>query len=58
MPFVNSETSLDLTWSKKCVISSVIGITEAKLYAHTVALSAKDNVTIIETIRIWFSKNN
>ena len=56
MPLVNSETSLDLTWSKKCVISSVIGITEAKLYAHTVALSAKDNVKLLKQLESGFQR--
>ena len=31
MPLVNCEISLDLTWSKKCVISSAIGITKFKI---------------------------
>ena len=61
MPLVNWETSLNLTWSKKCLISSVIGITEfkiteAKLYAHTVALSAKDNVKLLKQLESGFQR--
>ena len=61
MPLVNWETSLNLTWSKKCLISSVIGITEfkiteAKLYAHTVALSAKDNVKLLKQLECGFQR--
>ena len=61
MPLVNWETSLDLTWSKKCLISSVIGITEfkiteAKFYAHTVALSAKDNVKLLKQLESGFQR--
>ena len=43
MPLINCEISLDLTWSKKCVISSAVGITEfettdTKLYVLVVTL--------------------
>ena len=31
MPLINCESSLDLTWSKKFVISSAVGITEFKI---------------------------
>ena len=31
MPLINCEISLYLTWSKKCIISSAVGITEFKI---------------------------
>ena len=31
MPLINREISLDLTWSKKCVITSAVGMTEFKI---------------------------
>ena len=61
MPLVNWENSLDLTWSKKCVISSGIWITEFKitettLYAHIAALSAKDNVKLLKQLESGFKR--
>ena len=43
MPLINCEIGLDLTWSKKCVISSAFGIrgfkiTDTKLYVPVVSL--------------------
>ena len=43
MPLINCEISPDLTWSKKCVISSAVGITE-----NIVTLSTEDNVKLLE----------
>ena len=55
MPLINCETSLDLTWSKKCVISSAVGKTEfaityTKLYIPAVTLSAEDNVKLLNLV--------
>ena len=49
MPLINCESSLDLTWSKKFVISSAVGITEFKItdtkcYVPVVTWSNEDNV--------------
>ena len=48
MLLINCEISLDLTWSKKCVISFAGGITEfkttdTKLHVPIVTLSTEDN---------------
>ena len=49
MPLINCKIILDLTWSKKCVISSAVGktefaITDKKLYVPVVTLSTDYNV--------------
>ena len=54
MPLINWEISLNLTGSKKCVISSAIGktefaITDAKRYVPVVALSTEGNVKQLES---------
>ena len=51
MPLINCEIRLDLTWSKKCVFSSAVGVTEFKitdteLYVPVVTLSTEDNVKL------------
>ena len=51
MPLINCEISLDLTWSKKCIISSAVEITECKItdtkpYVPIVTLSTEDNVKL------------
>ena len=53
MPLINCEISLDLTWSKKCVISSAVQITEfkiidTKLYVPIITLSTEDNVKLLK----------
>ena len=53
MPLINCEISLDLTWSKKCVISSTVRITEfkiidTKLYVPIITLSTEDNVKLLK----------
>ena len=51
MPLINCEISLNLSWSKKCVISSAVGktefaITDTKLYVPVVVLSTEGNVKL------------
>ena len=53
MPLINCEISLDLTWSKRCVISSTVRITEfkiidTKLYVPIITLSTEDNVKLLK----------
>ena len=53
MPLINCEIILDLTWSKKCVISSAVGKTEfattdRKVYVPVVTLSTEDNVKLLK----------
>ena len=53
IPLINCEIILDLTWSKKCVISSAVGktefsITDAKLCVPVVTLSTGDNVKLLK----------
>ena len=55
MPLINCEISLDLTSSKKCVISSAVGITEfeityTKLYFPIVTLLIEDNVKLLKQL--------
>ena len=55
MPLINCEISLDLTWSKNCVVSSVVGKTEfviadTKLYVPVVTLSTEDNVKLLKQL--------
>ena len=47
MPLINCEISLNLTWSKECVISAAVGKTEfattdTKRYVPVVTLSTED----------------
>ena len=61
MPLISCEISLDLTWSIKCVISSVVGITEfkityTKLYVHIITLSTGDNVKLLKKYESCFKK--
>ena len=62
MPLINCETSLILTWSKKCVISSATGKTEftitdtLKLYVPVVTLSTEDNIKLLEQLESGFRR--
>ena len=52
MPLINCQIVLDLTCSKKCVISSAVGktelsITDTKCYVPVVTLSTEDNVKVL-----------
>ena len=56
MPLINCEISLDLTWSKKCVISSAVVKTEfkktdTKLYVPGVT---EDNVKLFKQLKSGF----
>ena len=59
MPFINCEIRLNLTWPKKCVISSAVGkieftIMDTRLYAPVVTLSTKDNVKLLKQLESGF----
>ena len=61
MPLINCEIILDLTWSKKCVISSVVGetefvITDTKLYVPVVNLPTEDNVKLLKQLESGFER--
>ena len=55
MPLTNCEISLDLTWSKNCIISSAVGITEfkitdTKLFVPLLTLSTEDNLKLLKQL--------
>ena len=62
MPLINCEISVDfLTWSKKCVISSAVGITEFKITdtkrnVPVVTLSTEDNVKLLKQLESEFKR--
>ena len=61
MPLINCEISLDLTWSKKRVISSAVEITECKItdtkpYVPIVTLSTEDNVKLQKQLESGFKR--
>ena len=61
MPLINCEIILDLTSSKKCVISSAVGetefaITDTKLYVPVVNLSTEDNVKLLKQLESGFKR--
>ena len=52
---------LDLTWSKKCVISSAVGktqfkITGTKLYVSVVTLSTEETVKLLKELESGFKR--
>ena len=58
MPLINCEVNLILTWPKDCVITSEgkFAITETKLYAPVLTLSAKDNEKFLQQLKSGFKK--
>ena len=53
MPLINCKIKLNLTWKKKCVLSTDAGdaafiINDTKLYVPVVTLSKEDNKGFIE----------
>ena len=55
MPLINCVITLDLNWSKNCVIvasnadqETTFSITDAKLYFTTVTLATQDNTKLLE----------
>ena len=59
MLLISFEISRDLTWSKKCVISPAVGITEfkitdTKLYVPVVTLSTEDKVKVLKQLEYDF----
>ena len=56
MPLINCDINLTLTWSEKCVISSVteatrFKITDTKLYVPVVTLSTQDNTKLLQQLK-------
>ena len=62
MPLINCEISVDLlTWSKKCVISSAVGITEFKITdtkrnVPVVTEDNEDNVKLLKQLESGFKR--
>ena len=57
IPLINCEIVLDITWSKKCVISSAVGktefsITDTKFCVPVVTLSTEDNVKLLKQLNL------
>ena len=55
MPLVNCEISLDLTWSKKHIISSS---SDTKLYVSIVTLWSEDNVKLLKQLESGFKRSS
>ena len=64
MPLINCESTLDLNWSKKCIITTTIvatqgttfTITDTKLYVPVVTLSTQDNAKLLEQSNSVFKR--
>ena len=59
MPLINCEVSLDLTWSKDCVVTDSTGkgkfaIRETKLYVPVGTLSTQDNAKLLQQLKSGF----
>ena len=57
IPLINCEIVLDITWSKKCVISSAVGktefsITDTNLCVPVITLSTEDNVKLLKQLNL------
>ena len=55
MPLVNCEISLDLTWSKKHIISSS---SDTELYVSIVTLWSEDNVKLLKQLESGFKRSS
>ena len=64
MPLINCEITLDLNWSKNCIIvitdiatqATVFSITDTNLYVPVVAVSAQDNAKLLEQLKSGFKR--
>ena len=61
MPLINYKVELSLKWHKNCILFSkdgysVFGITDAKLYAPMVTLSAEDNLKLSKLLGEGFKR--
>ena len=62
MPFIDCEISLQLKWSRNCIIvagtannqNPTFQINDIKLYVIVVTLATQENIKILKAIRIWF----
>ena len=55
MPLINCKVHLELSWTKNCVMSNVVGvttfkITNTKLYVPIVTSSSKDNAKLVKLL--------
>ena len=62
MPLINCKTKLNLTWKKKCVLSTGVGeavfiINDTKLYLPVVTLSKEDNKDFIKQQNKGFQRS-
>ena len=58
MPLINLRIQLELNWIKNCILSSAsesakFKITDDKLPAHIITLSARDEENLTKTIKWW-----
>ena len=61
---INCETTLDLSWSKNCIIvatnvaaqATAFLITDTKLYVPVVTLSTLDNARLLEQLKSGFKR--
>ena len=64
MPLINCETSLQLKWSKDCILVALTAtnhnpkfkITDTKLYVLVVTLSAQDNLKLVKQLECGFKR--
>ena len=61
MPLINCKIHPELSWTKNCVMSSVVGVTtfkikQTKLYIPIVTLSNKDNVKLVKLLDEVFKR--
>ena len=60
-PLINSEISLNLTWSLNCVITNSavevkLTVTNTKLHVLVAALSTEDNAKLLQQLKFGFEK--
>ena len=61
MPLINCEATLDLKWSKNCVIceairSKTFAMTPAKLYVPVITHSSQNNAKILQQLKSVFKR--
>ena len=66
MPLINCKISLQLKWSRNCVIEAgtannqypTFQISDTKLYVSVVTLSTQENIKLLKQLESGFKKNN
>ena len=61
MPLINCKIHLELSWSKDCIMSSIVEVTafqttKTKLYVSIVTLSTKNNVNLTKQLNEGFKR--